>query len=239
MDPNAARATLQIPVDQPLTVEVIDAAYQRELWQRHPSRYPDAEGRRAAEAWRETLGRARGALVAELAAPPTHADEGASPGRPRRRLGAAAVAGIVAGGVLVLALVVAGGIGLYSAVRGVTETAIAEAEAAAVERYQAGETLYAFPAALEIYADDRYFDDCAIGYMQGCWQMALFTESDCSALEVTLSFYGDGDSWTPAETRTMLISEVVANRATPVVFGNDDYSWGDVSEVVCLDDPVA
>ncbi|WP_353815693.1 hypothetical protein [Agromyces sp. SYSU T00266] len=245
MDPILARTTLQIPPDAPLSLELIDAAYQREMWLRHPSRYPDVDGRRAAEAWRDTLGRARAVLVEELASPTARAADPRA-AAPRRRLSGGAVAGIVAGGVVAVALLVAGGIGLYGLVRGVAETTIAESadsfEPAApgavggeVERYEPYETGYDFASALEMYWDGRYDDRCAIGFVEGCWQMALFTEADCDELEVTLVFNDDADSWVADETETRLVSDVRADEAVPVVFGNDDREFGWIDQVRCTD----
>ncbi|MFC9919438.1 hypothetical protein [Agromyces binzhouensis] len=241
MDPYAARATLQIPPDARLSMELIDDAYQREFWLRHPSRYPDADGRRAAEAWRDTLTRARAVLVAELASPaPTGAIAATAP---RRRLSGGAIAAIVVGGVALVAVLVAGGIGLFGLVRGVAETAIAESSESAgpgavsadVERYESYETGYEFPSAIEMYWDGRYDDDCAIGFAEGCWQMALFTEADCDVLEVTLVFNDDADSWVAEETETRLVSDVRADEAVPVVFGNDDREFGWIDQVRCTD----
>ncbi|MRX45451.1 hypothetical protein [Agromyces kandeliae] len=241
MDPNTARTTLQIAPDAPLSIELIDDAYQRELWLRHPSRYPDADGRRAAEAWRDTLGRARAVLVAELASPvaPTRPAAAA----PRGRLSGGAIAAIVVGGVALVAVLVAGGVGLFGLVRGVAETAIAESSESAgpgaigddLERYESYETGFEFPSAIEMYWDGRYDDECAIGFVQGCWQTALFTEADCDVLEVTLVFNDDADSWVAEETETRLVSDVRADEAVPVVFGNDDREFGWIDQVRCTD----
>ncbi|GAA1056686.1 hypothetical protein GCM10017608_21170 [Agromyces luteolus] len=242
MDPIAARTTLQIPPDAPLSLELIDAAYQRELWLRHPSRYPDAEGRGAAEAWRDALGRARAVLVAELASPVARVAVGRE-AAPRGRLSGGAVAAIVAGGVVLVAVLVAAGIGLFGLVRGVAETAIAESAESAgpgavgadVERYESYETGYEFPAALELYWDGRYDGDCAIGFVEGCWQAALFTEADCDALEVTLAFNDDAESWVAEETQTRLVPDARADEAIPVVFGNDGREFGWIDQVRCTD----
>ncbi|WP_438855059.1 hypothetical protein [Agromyces sp. M3QZ16-3] len=243
MDPNAARAVLSIPAEEPLTIELVDAAYQRELWLRHPSRYPDPDGRRAAEAWRDTLGRARAVLVAELASPT--ADAVASTPT-RRGLSGGAIAGIVAGGVVLVVALVAGGIGLFGLVRDVTAKAVAESAETAepdgpgtpvgeVERYESYETGYEFPSALEAYSDGRYDADCAIGFVEGCWQMALFTESDCDTLEVTIVFNDDAESWVAEESETRLVSDVHADEAVPMVFGNDDREFGWIDQVRCTD----
>jgi|GEM_PF-2762034 len=250
VDPNLARTTLQIPPDAPLSLELIDAAYQHEMWLRHPSRYPDADGRRAAEDWRDALGRARAVLVAELASPAARA--GVVRPAPRRGLSGGAVAAIVAGGVVVVAVLVAGGIGLFGLVRGIAETAMVQSSQSSdpagspdsagpgavgdvVERLEPDETGYEFASALEAYWDGRYDDRCAIGFVEGCWQMALFTEADCDVLEVILVFNDDADSWVAEETETRQVSDVRAGEAVPVVFGNDDREFGWIDQVRCTD----
>lgn len=251
MDPNIARGVLNLDPAEPLTLQSVDDAYQRELWTRHPSRYPDTEGRAAAEAWRVTLGSAHAALVAEVMRP---APSSLAVDAPRRRLSGGAIAGIVVAGVVAAALFVAVGVGVFSLVRDGTEAMIQQADEDAdgpvdgsaggpgdqtVERYQSGETLYAFPAALEIYWDGRYSAECAAEHELGCWQMALFTESDCSTMQVTLGFSVEETAWDPDATELVTIEGVTGGAATPVVFGNDDYPYGWITEVVCLDEPTA
>lgn len=242
MDPNTARGALRLDPAEPLTLQSVDAAYQRELWERHPSRYPDAEGRAAAEAWVVTLGRAHAALVAEVQRPVPASAASSGTATARRGLSRTAVVGIVAGGVVAVALFVAAGVGVYSLVRDATGVAIEQAEAYAeesVEHYYSGETLYTFPAALEIYSDGRYWAECPAEHEQGCWEMALITETDCAELEVTLGFSTDETTWEPDATELVRIDEVTGYAATPVVFGNDDYPYGWITEVVCLDEPAA
>jgi hypothetical protein len=115
----------------------------------------------------------------------------------------------------------------------------AAASGGSVEHYYSGETLYTFPAALEIYSDGRYWAECPAEHEQGCWEMALITESDCAALEVTLGFSIDETAWEPDATELARIDDVTGYAATPVVFGNDDYPYGWITEVVCLDEPAA
>ncbi|WP_430645708.1 hypothetical protein [Agromyces sp. GXS1127] len=253
MDPITARTTLQIAPDAPLSVELVDEAYQRELWLRHPSRYPDADGRRAAESWRDTLGRARAVLVAELASPvapaPGASVASGAAGSPRRGLSGGAIAAIVAGAVALVALLAVGGVAVFGLVRGVAETAVSEASRAAepadpgaqadaggdVARYESFETGYEFAAALEVYSDGRYDGECSLEFLEGCWQMALFTEAECAELEITLAYNDDAESWTAEEIETRIVPDVRADEAVPVVFGNDEREYGWVDRVTCGD----
>ncbi|MFC5790179.1 hypothetical protein ACFPPE_09945, partial [Agromyces tardus] len=63
MDTNAARRVLRIDERAPLTAETVEAAYSREAWERHPSRYPEGEARVTADAWAGTLAEARAVLL--------------------------------------------------------------------------------------------------------------------------------------------------------------------------------
>lgn len=251
MDPNTARGVLNLDPAEPLTLQSVDDAYQRELWTRHPSRYPDSEGRAAAEAWRVTLGSAHAALVAEVMRP---APSNVAVEAPRRRLSGGAIAGIVVAGVVAAALFIAVGVGVFTLVRDGTEAVIQQADGYAdesvdesagalgdetVERYQSGETLYSFPSALEIYWDGRYSAECPAEHELGCWETALFTESDCGAMQVTLGYSAEETAWKPDATELVIIEDVTADAATPVVFGNDEYPYGWIDEVVCLDEPTA
>ena len=250
MDPNTARQVLRISPDTPLTPELIETAYAEEALARHPSRYPDDAGRAQAEEWASTLATAREVLLGRLPGAAASAPAVApAQERPRRRLSTWAITGIVAGGVAVvvlLAFAVVGGVRLVTeaadSVNEAIEAEEADAEAGgdptappAVERFQSGETLYAFPAALEIYADGRFNPECPPGYAFGCWQMALFTEADCGALQVELGFSNDVDALLPDLRETIDVEDVVGNEATPLVFGNDDYDYGWVQQVTCLD----
>jgi hypothetical protein len=253
VDPITARRVLRIVPDSPLTVELVERAYAGEAWERHPSRYPDASARRDAEEWAQTLATARGVLLTEAQSlPASRADATAAPTSPRRRLSGWAIAGIVAGGVALIALVTFGAIGaanlLTQAVTAATETLESEAadaasggsdsgdtELADVERYQSGETLFEFAAALELYNDGRYSAECPFEYSQGCWQMALFTEADCDAMEIELAFTNDIDAILPDHRETIEKQNVLGNEATVVVFGNDEFAYGWVDQVTCLD----
>lgn len=69
MDPNTARQVLRLSPDAPLTPSTVDAAFARESWERHPSRYPDAAGRDAATDWAATLAQARAVLLQSTTSP--------------------------------------------------------------------------------------------------------------------------------------------------------------------------
>ena len=86
-----------------------------------------------------------------------------------------------------------------------------------------------------MYADGRYNPDCPPGFAVGCWQMALFTEADCDALQVEVGFSNDPDALLPDHIETIDSTDVVGDEATPLVFGNDDYEVGWVNQVTCLD----
>jgi len=255
VDPITARQVLRIFPDAPLTVELVERAYSEESWARHPSRYQDPIERRDAEAWALSLAGAREVLLREASATATDA-AGATPAR--RRLSGGAIAGIVAGSVALLALI---SFGIVGAVNLVSQAATTAQEAIdeelddmatgdtdtgsgdfgdsgvdEVERYESSETFFTFPAAMEAYADGRYDEDCSLEYVQGCWESALFTESDCDTLQVQLGFSNDANALLPDHLDTMEIDDVVAGEATPVVFGNDDFGYGWIQQVTCLDE---
>lgn len=255
MDPITARQVLRIFPDAPLTVELVERAYSEEYWARHPSRYQDPTQRREAEQWATTLATARQVLLHE-AGTTTATDAAAAP-RQKRGLSGGAIAGIVAGGVALIALVTFGAI---AAANLVTQAATTAQEAIeqeldeqapggangsdgpdvsedGVERYESSETYFAFPAALEFYLDGRYDADCPTDYAQGCWEAALFTESDCETLQVQLGFSNDADALLPDVTDTMEFDDVVADEAIPVVYGHDDYAYGWINQVTCLGSP--
>ncbi|MDQ0892877.1 hypothetical protein [Agromyces ramosus] len=255
MDPNLARQTLRILPDSPLTVELVERAFAGESWARHPSRYQDVSARRQAEEWAQTLVVARDVLLAEARTstaphPSVGASVPVSTPAPRRGLSSGAVIGIVAGSVAVLALITAGVFGATTLATNALTTATERLESAAeeaaagaeddtefadVERMQSGETMYAFPAALEMYNDNRHGADCPIEFAEGCWQVALFTEADCRTIEVELGFTDDIDAYLPEHLETIEKHDVVGNEATVVVFGNDDYGYGWINQVTCLD----
>jgi hypothetical protein len=122
------------------------------------------------------------------------------------------------------------------------ESAEAEAGAGAdsgdgpsgVERIEADELAFTFPAALEMYDDSRYGHLCGLEHLEGCWESAVFVEADCASLEIELGFSNDDDTWAPAEeTRTITESDVTAGEPLPVVFGNDAYDYGWMQDVRC------
>ena len=248
MDPITARRVLRIFSDAPLTVELVERAYEGESLAKHPSRYLDATERRRAEEWAQTLAAAREALLAQARTQPAPVTDAVAPAR-RRRLSRGAIIGIVAGATVLVALVTfatIGAINLATTAATMARDAIesevegpsaGESGDPAVERFQSGETLFAFPAAIEFYADDRYGAECPAEHEQGCWQSALFTEADCDTLQIQLGFGNDADAMFPEHLETIEKQDVLGNEATIVVFGNDDYGYGWINQVTCLDAP--
>lgn len=242
MDPITARQVLRIFPDAPLTVELVERAYSEEYWARHPSRYQDSAERREAEQWAGTLATARQVLLHEAG---TATTTDAATAAPRKRgLSGGAIAGIVAGGVALLALVTFGAIG---AVNLVTQAATTAQEAIEEEldqaggtvedgvvRYEASETGFAFPSAIEWYLDGRYDDQCSLEHEQGCWEAALFTEEDCTRLQVQYGFSNDAEASVVDVNDAIEVDDVVAGEAVPVVFGNDEYAYGWITRVTCL-----
>ncbi|PWC02968.1 hypothetical protein [Agromyces badenianii] len=182
-------------------------------------------------------------LQVHTSAPP-RADEANA--QPARRLSRGAIVGFVAGGVALLLVIVGAVWGISAAAPRIVESIQAEVEEletaasdAAVDRYYSGETLFTFPAALEVYGDGRYSGRCSSDFAQGCWQMALFTEQSCTSMEVVLAFSDDEASPTPQLTTPTYESDVEGNAATVVVFGNDDYTFGWITDVICHDEAVS
>lgn len=255
MDLNTARQILRISPDTPLTAELIDSAHASEAWARHPSRYPDAAGREQAVVWSTTLDEARAALLAAIARPSAPTVAAVTARTPRRGLGPWAITGIVAGVVVFLSLITFAAFGaaglVTDAMSTATDSVESEEEAASedssdsvdsesaelpeMERYFSGETQYSFPAALEIYNDGRYDADCSFDFAYGCWQMALFPEANCTTMNVELGFSNDPEGWDPQHTESIEFADVLGNEATAVVFGHDDYDYGWINEVTCLD----
>ncbi|WP_127793935.1 hypothetical protein [Agromyces sp. LHK192] len=233
MDPNTARAVLRLPPGVRPTPQQIDDAFRAELWARHPARYPDPAGRAEAEAWGSTLASARVALIAESEG---RGGPGASAGTGRRRPSRGVVIGIVAGAVAFALLLVAVGLGAARVAEVISERMLAQSEAA-VERWQSGETLFTFPAAIEWYGDDRMADQCPDKYLNGCWQSALFTEADCDALMVTVAFARDEGAVEPDWTRREFLHDVVGYEPTPLIYGDDEAGWSWIDDVQCLDTP--
>ncbi|RXZ67488.1 hypothetical protein [Agromyces albus] len=255
MDLNLARQILRISPDTPLTAQLIETAHASETWARHPSRYPDEAGRQQAAEWVTTLDEARAVLLAAAGAPMTLPAPTATAQTPRRGLRPWAITGIVAGIVVFVALITFGAFGAAGLVTDAMSTATdaieSEDDAASeeasdsvdseatefadVERFFSGETLYSFPAALEIYNDGRYDADCSFDFAYGCWQMALFTEANCTTMQVELGFSNDPEGWDPQHTESIDFAGVLGNEATAVVFGHDDYDFGWINDVTCLD----
>jgi hypothetical protein len=236
VDPITARQVLRISPDAPLTVDLVERAYFEECWARHPSRYEHVTQRREAEQWAGTLATARQVLLQAAATANAAKDVASTPQR-NRSLSGVAIAGIVAGGVALLALITFGIIGGANLVTQAAATAQEAVEDSMVDRYQSGETSYAFFAALEIYHDGRYDAQCPIEFDGACWQNALFTEADCETMQVTLAFTDDMNAVAPDFTETIEIRDVVAYEAPPVVYGNQAYGYGWITGVTCLDSP--
>ena len=231
MDLTFARSVLRLDPAIPLTPEVIEQAYAHESWQRHPSRYPEGEAKQAAEAWAGTLAEARASLLDAA----TAAADGAAAPVARRGLSRGAIVGIVAGGLALVAVIVIAGIVAVQVARQFGEQPAAPPEASDpdVDRMEASETFFTFPAAIEFYSDGRYGHLCGLEYLEGCWEMALFTEEDCAALEIDLGFANDIEAPRPEETRVVTEADVAAGGPTPVVFGNDAYDYGWIENVRC------
>jgi hypothetical protein len=241
-----ARQVLRIFPDAPLTPELVERAHSAESSARHPSLYEDPAQRQEAEQWAQTLASARQVLLYAAATTP---DAATAPPL-RRGLSGGAIAGIVAGAAAVLALFTFGIIGAVTLVGNATTVAQEAIErfeqegasddasgALDVERFESSETFFTFPAALEFYMDGRYDARCSLEYAEGCWQSALFTESDCATLLVELGFSNDADEFEPETTEQLAIDDAVAGDPTPVVFGNDDYAYGWINQVTCAGSP--
>ncbi|MGW9631031.1 hypothetical protein ACWGST_10035 [Agromyces sp. NPDC055520] len=235
MESIAARAALNLDPVLMLTPESIEAAYRTAAWARHPSRYPDAEGRAAAETWATTLGQARATLLAESAAAGTAFSVHPAP---RPGLSTGCIVGIAAGAsVLVIGLIVGLAFGVTALTERVTELAEQPfddgSNAEPIEHYSAEETAFTFPAALEYYPDGRYADQCSYEFEQGCWMAAVIPEAQCDTLIVTVSFATTLDQQTSDYDQTLRFFDVAASETTPVVYGNDDYASSWIQDVTC------
>ena len=236
MESIAARAALGLDPATPLSPERIEAAYRAAAWARHPSRYPDADSRHAAEAWATTLGQARATLLAESVVP---APESAADPAPRRRLSKGWIAGIVAGAsVVVIALVVGFVFGVSALTDRLTELAEPPLEGGydskTVDHYSAPETGFTFPAALEHYDDDRYMEQCSLEF-ERCWVSGIIPERDCKVMTVTVGYASDNEQMTPDHVETLRFSGIVGGETVAAVSGNDDYSLSWIVDVVCHD----
>jgi hypothetical protein len=277
VDPNTALHALRLDPSVRPDAATVEAAYAREAVARHPSRYPDADGRRAAEAWALTLAEARSTLLRSIGttdaaawvppvepprpisgpfAPtePTMATAGttavsadaagpaASAPATRRRRGL--VLGIFAASIGAVVLFVGAGIGATRFAEQLIERTsdtggtFASDAPADVERFSVDEAAFTFPAALEMYNDWRYDDRCPAEFTLGCWQSAVITEASCASLQVDLEFSDDGETWITQARDTISVPDVTAGAITPVVFGHDDYDYGWIADVRCMDDAV-
>lgn len=159
----------------------------------------------------------------------------------RRRVGLVIV--IVAASLAVLALFVAAGVGATKVALQLEGLASALDEPvqtyapADVETYSADEMSFTFPAAMELYNDGRYSQQCPAEFTAGCWQAAVITEASCTSLQVDLEYSNDdGDDWTVQARETITVSDVVAGDITPIVFGHDGYNYGWIFDVRCVVD---
>jgi hypothetical protein len=199
----------------------IEAAYAREVELRHPSKYAEGD-RAAAEAWAGHLGAARDTLLLATR---------------RRRLGPLAVTAIVVGSVLVAAAAITPIAFLGSAL--VTRLAedpgaVLAGESQEPVHYTSGETLYTFPASVDYFVDDRYLERCSTELANGCWTAAVYPEADCALLEVSFAFSHDEDAVAPDFTRTTLQSKARAAEPVVLAWGDDDYDYSWIGDVVCL-----
>ena len=237
MDQNTARQVLRIFPDAPLTVELVERAHAGESWARQPSRYEDESQRARATEWAQTLAGAREVLLQEARVTPEQ------PSARRRRLPPWAIVGIVVASVAVVGVIVAASLG---AVRVATEFVTAaeqaiesglpgDAEYEDVERFEASETFFTFPAALELYNDNRLGDQCPSDYLEGCWQGALFLEESCDTLQVELGFSDSPTAPTPTDVASVEKQDARAGEAVDLVFGNDDYDYGWINDVTCAE----
>ncbi|MFF2494767.1 hypothetical protein [Agromyces sp. NPDC058064] len=176
------------------------------------------------------------AVTAGSAAPATTTPR--APER-RRRLGAGWIVGIAAGVVLLVALMV--GV-VYGAVAlGERLSTFAESSEGAssddpdVDHYTARETMFSFPAALELYWDGRYTSDCPIEYELGCWEAAVIPEASCAIMTVSYAFATTEDQLEPDLVESDRFYDIEAGETVPIVFGNDEYDYGWPLDVVCHD----
>lgn len=177
------------------------------------------------------------AVTAGSAAPATTTTRVAEP---RRRLGTGWIVGIVAGGVLLVALVVAVGFGATAL--GERLSTFAESSDGAssddpdVDRYATWETMFSFPAALELYSDGRYTSDCPIELELGCWEAAIIPEASCAIMTVSYAYAATEDQPEPDLVESDRFYDVEAGETVPIVFGNDDFEYGWPLDVVCHDE---
>jgi hypothetical protein len=241
VDPLSARATLHLDPTLPLTPSLIEHAFERERMASHPSRFPEPAQRAQAEQWTATIDAARAALLAELAS--AGVPGGVQPWAPAAsptRLARGGLIALVASGAALLFIGLAVAAGFAAASLGqqagrAIEQAASEHADEMVDRYQSGETLFTFPAALEFYYDGRFQYECPSDVEAGCWEAAVFTESDCDAMTVAVGYSNSRTAVEPDDIEMIELSDVLAYDQTHFVFGNDDYAYGWVMDVVCHD----
>ncbi|MEJ3404057.1 hypothetical protein WDJ51_04885 [Rathayibacter sp. YIM 133350] len=256
MEISDAYRVLEVPGYLAPTHEVVEHAYRQAVAARHPSLYPEGEGRAAAESWMNTLSDARALLLSRFPAPtPVVA-------APKKRLSPVVVIGIVAASVVLALVVVYGAFavippfaaGFAEGVRsGQAGDASAPAGPAApaasepgtddsaqedlepVQHWSADENGFSSRAAVDIYNDNRLANLCLPEFLNGCWQMSVIPEAACSKMEVSYSFSNDADSALAAETRSEYRTHVDAGEVLNFAFGNDTYDYAWISDVSCID----
>jgi len=245
VDPNTARQVLRIFPDAPLTVDLVERAFAGESATRPAEELADpGSGHREA-----ALQTARTVLLAAIEADAAPAAlEGlfptatTAPPRVRTRLGRGAITGIVLACVLTITWMAGGTVGLVMVLDRVgSGLAASEADprtdafqdTAWSDRMTSQETGFTFPTALEVYADGRYDDLCSSIYEDGCWQLDVIPEKACPELRVEVGFSNDRLSPYPEVTRVSFIGAARSFERVPMVYGDNDYSYGWIADVTC------
>ncbi|QEO15517.1 hypothetical protein FLP10_14570 [Agromyces intestinalis] len=169
---------------------------------------------------------------------------------PEVRLSGAAITGIVLASVLTLATVIGAGIGAVLSAPVVARWSqagqggqggdlwgggITDDEAQpAVERISSDELEFWFPAALELYNDGRLDHLCAAEHELGCWEVAVIPEAACDLISIQTSFSNDPDG-DGELTHQISRTDVAAGEAIEIAFGEDDYAFGWISNVSCIE----
>ncbi|MFF2372742.1 hypothetical protein [Agromyces sp. NPDC058110] len=244
MDPNTARQVLRIFPDAPLTADLVERAFAGESGRTHAT---PAEPESANHG--DDLQAARAALLAEIAAeqaPPSldgfFAAAAAPAPRIRTRLGAGAIIGIVLACMLTVATWAGGAVALVMVLdRAGSELAASDVDPRSdafedtswSDRMTARETGFTFPSALEVYADGRYDDLCSDIYERGCWELDVIPERACADLKVEIGLSNDELSDYPDETRVSFVGAAEAFERVPLVYGEDEYTYGWITDVTC------
>jgi hypothetical protein len=153
---------------------------------------------------------------------------------PRRRISTGWIVGIAAGCVGLLALVAGigfGSVALGERLAAESDPTVAPEEQPDYVRFEAQDSGFTFPAALEVFNDGRYDAECPTTFELGCWQMALIAEEDCSRAQVGLRFSDESGRTVHQEERELALA---ANSRKLLVFGGDEYDGAWVHDVVCL-----